>query len=69
MSHQATKDAVISEQDAGPYIGYSTHALRKWRREGTGPAYLQVGSRSIRYRVADLDNWLEQRRVEPRANR
>ena len=55
---------VLSESAAATYVGYSRHYLRVARRYGRGPAYIRVG-RSIRYRVQDLDAWLEAHRVEP----
>jgi hypothetical protein len=52
----------VMEEDAAHYTGWSQAYLRKSRRFGRGPAYLRIG-RSIRYRIADLDAWLEAHRV------
>jgi len=57
----------VAEPDAAHYIGYTQSALRKWRCEGRGPAYVRAG-RSVRYRISDLDRWLETHRVEPDAS-
>jgi hypothetical protein len=38
--------------------------LARWRREGTGPAFLRLPGRIV-YRKRDLDEWLERRRVVP----
>ena len=43
---------------------YSTMA--HWRSEGRGPAYIKLGSR-VAYRGSDLNRWLAERTVEPRA--
>ena len=43
---------------------YSTMA--HWRSEGRGPAYIKVGPR-VMYTGADLNRWLDERRVEPAA--
>lgn len=64
VQHQQPQPT-IDEQDAAPYIGYTPAALRAWRSQGRGPAYIRV-NRSIRYRIADLDSWLQAHRVEPR---
>ncbi|HEU4895999.1 MAG TPA: helix-turn-helix domain-containing protein [Actinomycetota bacterium] len=41
----------------------SLRTLERWRQQGTGPAFIQVG-RSPRYRRADVDAWLDcQRRT------
>lgn len=53
----------LFEADAANYVGFSTAYLRLCRSKGRGPAFIRVG-RSIRYRVADLDAWLDAHRVE-----
>ena len=55
----------VSERDAADLTGYSADALKKWRREGTCPAFL-LHNRSIRYRLADLIEWQFAHRVETR---
>lgn len=64
----ARPPATIDEQDAGVYIGYTPSALRAWRSQGRGPAYIRIG-RSIRYRVEDLDDWLNGHLVHTRDSR
>ena len=46
--------------------GLSYTALAKWRHYGRGPAFLKLGTRVV-YRGADLNEWLDNQRVEPRA--
>jgi len=48
---------------AAQYVGRTVGALRALRQRGGGPAYYRMRSR-IRYRVADLDSWLDAGRVE-----
>jgi hypothetical protein len=71
MSHQdvpgwvlraLAKQQITNEKDASVYIGMSVSFLRKSRMENPnpGPPFLRLG-RAIRYRVADLDRWLEKR--------
>jgi predicted DNA-binding transcriptional regulator AlpA len=62
------KTELLREKDAAAYIDMSVSFLRKGRMEGARqgktppPPYLRLG-RSIRYRVEDLDAWLEARKV------
>lgn len=49
---------------AGAQIGVTQGTLAKWRCAGTGPAFIRIGGR-ILYKQADLDAYLEARRVEP----
>lgn len=43
---------------AAQYLGYSVRALEEWRRKGTGPRFIRTG-RGIRYRLAEVEAWLE----------
>lgn len=65
--HRSTPTS-LTERDASLYDGFSVDWHRKARREGFGPAFIRCG-RTIRYRAADLDAWIDAHRVEPRANK
>lgn len=59
---------VLDERQAAIYIGMSVSFLQQSRCVGTpcygkGPKFLRLGDRAIRYRVADLDAFLESRLV------
>jgi len=47
---------------AAEYVGLSQSMIAKMRCMGGGPAYFKLG-RAVRYRQADLDEWLSARRV------
>lgn len=63
-------DDLLNELEAAKYITMSAAFLRMARLRGVvgnrtpGPPYLKLG-RNVRYRRADLDQWLEQRRIVP----
>ena len=63
VPQKPTPAPTIDEKDASAYIGMTPAYLRKARRLGKGPNYIQLG-RTIRYRVRDLDAWLEQHLVK-----
>ena len=48
-------------QVLGPYS-----TLAHWRSEGRGPAFIKLGQR-VAYSDRDLNAWLTERRVEPKA--
>ena len=48
---------VVRERDAADMLGVSTAALRRWRRESRGPAFIRLEG-CIRYRLADLEEFL-----------
>jgi len=53
--------------EAAHYIGVSPHTLRSWRRNGKGPKYIRIEGR-ILYLQSDLDAYLMEHRVDPRAS-
>ena len=44
----------------GPDSPIAVLTLADWRTKGIGPAYVKVG-RLIRYKISDLDAWLDSR--------
>ncbi len=56
-------ETLLSNEKAADFLGVASSTLPRWRWSRTGPPFLRVG-RSIRYRVEDLQSWLESRRVE-----
>jgi hypothetical protein len=63
---------LLDEKAAAAHIGMSVSFLQAGRLNGTlgnrtpSPPYLHLG-RSVRYDRADLDAWLNARRVDPGA--
>jgi predicted DNA-binding transcriptional regulator AlpA len=59
--HALNSTTTLREPDAAAYIGLSRAFLRAARlgRGTPGPAYVRIG-RAVRYRVRDLDAFLEQ---------
>ena len=59
--HLPTKDQsvrLMSEQEAADLLCISFRTLQAWRVRGGGPRFCKVG-RAVRYRLSDLDVWLE----------
>lgn len=65
MAENHNQSSALPERVAAPYLGFTMSAMRVWRREGRGPAYIRTG-RSVRYLVSDLDAWMARHRVETR---
>ena len=49
---------VMTSAEAATYLGISQDRLQRWRRSGEGPRFLAWGRRTVRYRLTDLDSWL-----------
>jgi predicted DNA-binding transcriptional regulator AlpA len=53
--------ACMRPREAAKYLSLSQSTLDKWRAMGKGPTCVQLGSKAVAYRRADLDGWLESR--------
>lgn len=51
---------IVNTEGAARFVGLSSSTLAKYRVAGNGPQYLKVG-RAVRYRIADLENWLSEK--------
>jgi len=56
--------ALFSEKQAADFLQLTPRALQAWRTQGGGPPYLRIGHRTVRYLLADLEAWCEDRRFE-----
>lgn len=64
-------DDLLDRRSAGEYLGgrgtpISVGTLARWACEKTGPPYVKLGGQKVRYRVRDLDAWLEERTINPK---
>lgn len=49
---------LIPERDAAEYLCVSAAWLQRQRWLNTGPTYVKVGTRAVRYRRDDLEAWV-----------
>jgi len=56
----------VDETTAAGILGFSKKTLQNMRADRRGPAYLKCG-RSVRYRLGDLLDFMENCRVDPGA--
>lgn len=65
----ANDERILTEKEAAEYIRMSRSFLSKDRMNGyrhghmQGPEFIRSGVRAIRYRKADLDEWIRKNRV------
>ena len=52
---------IFSAKEASRILGISEAALADWRKKGRGPAFFKAGPRLLKYRKADLDEWISSR--------
>ena len=52
--------ALLNEQQAAKMLNLNVASVRNWRLRGGGPKFIKVG-RLVRYRPADIEDWIEKR--------
>lgn len=50
---------LLTEAATAEYLSVSIRTVQAWRLRGGGPLYVKLG-KSVRYRPADLEQWVEQ---------
>ena len=54
----------VNEHEAARLIGVAVQSLRNWRHQRKGPPYLKI-SRSVRYKIEDLESYMNSKRIDP----
>lgn len=52
----------LTRSEAARYLGVSRRSMDNWATQGRGPRFYRIG-RAARYRLSDLEAWLEARVV------
>ena len=63
-AEQLRADEHIGEEAATRLMGLSKFTLRNYRHLRKGPPYVRIG-RAIRYRVGDILDFLDSRKITP----
>lgn len=58
-------DTMLTTAQAAEVLGLRPQTLHDWRCRDTGPPYLRLGGRAVRYRYGELIAWAEAGRVQP----
>jgi len=53
----------LNTDQAADYTGLSKATLEKFRCSGGGPRFVRYSRRAVRYRVAEIDAWMDSRTV------
>ncbi len=54
-----TLPRAVSEAEAAEILGLRPRTLQDWRFRGVGPRWLSYSSKAVRYRLADLEAFME----------
>lgn len=52
---------LLTPEEAGQLMGLAPQTLAHWRARGTGPVYVLLSARCVRYDEATLRSWLDSR--------
>lgn len=61
-----TPSELLTIDELAGQLGVTPLTVDRWRRQGSGPAFVQVG-RGIRYLASDVDAWITANRTDPAA--
>ena len=50
---------LISESEMANFLGVTVRSLQKWRQDGSGPKFVKISSRCVRYRRIDGRDYSE----------
>ena len=57
-------EQVINEVKAAEILGVAVQTMRNWRHQGKPPAYVKL-SRCVRYKIEDLKDYINSKRIDP----
>jgi len=59
---------LLTTSEVGEFLRISAATLKCWRRRKVrrGPRFIKVHARAVRYRLADIERFLDRRAVDPR---
>lgn len=60
-------EKLYTPAEAAEMLGVAPQTLAHWRVRGTSPKYLVLNSRCLRYRLSDIQTWLNERAQESTA--
>lgn len=58
MNEIPQRERRLTRKQAAEYLGVSVPTLARWASKGSGPSYYVIGGQA-RYRIPDLDNYVE----------
>lgn len=54
------EDKYYTTEDAANVLGLAPGTLTNWRSQGIGPRFLKPRPGMVRYRLEDLDAWMDE---------
>ena len=57
---------LLSIEDLAAYLGDSKRTIYKYIASGDCPPYMRISAKNIKFDRADVDAWLESKKVNPK---
>ena len=63
----AADEALMTTEQLARLLGVDPSSVRRWRTSTPvqGPPFIRMSDRVVKYRRADVQRWLDSRRVDP----
>ena len=52
---------LLTEKEVAKMTGFSIRPLQSWRTRGGGPRFVKISARCVRYRIEDVETWIDER--------
>lgn len=56
---------LLSPEEVVEMLNVNDCTLKMWRKRKAGPKYIRLGNNIVRYAIADLQAWIQDRTVDP----
>ncbi len=63
MTTSVETPLLLTSEAAAKLMSISPATLRLWRHKGHGPAYVRISTVSVKYRLEDIQAWIDAHRV------
>ena len=57
---------LMSVEELAEYLGENKRTIYRYIQSGEGPRYIRLTAKNIKFDKADVDAWLESKKVEPK---
>ena len=58
------EDKLMTSKEVAEYLGVSEGTMYEYRALGTGPTYIRLGGRLVRYHLSDVKAWLDKQKSD-----
>lgn len=59
VNKMQNNDCLMTEAQLAEFLNSKRDTLRYWRLIGQGPKFLKLGPKQVRYRMSDVNEWLD----------